>query len=300
MFVPSLAVILLLSLRLHGGKASRAHPTKFLIASSPQNGLVSYIRIPDKGLFGTGKMTTLVSGLQSPLGLALDLNADILYVADVTEIHSYQLVVSGEELTAKKGKSVATGTELRWVAVDGVGNVFFTNEAQHQILKAGNVSAPEVVHSQAGGAGTVSAPGGIVLDSFSAYWVNKISGQQAGSVVKATQRPTLTSVTPKTLSNNIDKGYGICLAASNVFYTAPDQYVYGVKKTGGAVTTVTDKLISPRGCVWDGDGTVYVADRGNNAIFSFAGTMQTLGGSRVRKAIDFQSAYGVAVFTHIT
>ena len=30
---------------------------------------------------------------------------------------------------------------------------------------------------------------------------------------------------------------------------------------------VTDKLLEPRGYVWDGDGTIFVADRGGGAVY---------------------------------
>jgi len=101
----------------------------------------------------------------------------------------------------------------------------------------------------------------------------------------------------QTLSRNADKSYGVCLALNNVFYTQPQTTVYGVKKTGGPVTSVTNRLVNPRGCAWDGDGTVYVADRGANAVFSFPGNMPELSMVEVSKAVDFDDAFGVAVYS---
>merc|ERR1719265_785 len=87
------------------------------------------------------------------------------------------------------------------------------------------------------------------------------------------------------------------MATSNIFYTQPDAIVYGVRKTGGGPQVVTDRLTNPRGCAWDGDGTIYVADRGANAVFSFAGNMPELGTALLDKAVDFQDAFGVAVYS---
>ena len=55
---------------------------------------------------------------------------------------------------------------------------------------------------------------------------------------------------------------------------------------------MSNKLSMPRGCAWDGDGTVYVADRGANAVFSFAGNMPTLDTALLQKAVDFGDAFG--------
>ena len=34
------------------------------------------------------------------------------------------------------------------------------------------------------------------------------------------------------------KVYGVCLSQNNVFYTNEEQYIYGVKKTGGGIGEV--------------------------------------------------------------
>ena len=62
------------------------------------------------------------------------------------------------------------------------------------------------------------------------------------------------------IAKNSNKVYGVCLSQNNVFYTNTQTFLYGVKKSGGAIATISDKLLGPRGCAWDGDGTIYVAD----------------------------------------
>ena len=37
--------------------------------------------------------------------------------------------------------------------------------------------------------------------------------------------------------------YGVCLSQNNVFYTNTQTFLYGVKKSGGAIATVSDKLL---------------------------------------------------------
>jgi len=145
----------------------------------------------------------------------------------------------------------------------------------------------------------VSAPGGVAVDNFHIFWSNKAVGTTAGSVVKGFETPpsTNTAETVLVLANNADKVYGVCLAKDNVFYTNHEKFIYGVKKGGGTELTVSDKFQEPRGCTWDGDGTVFVADRAANLVAAFAGNMQKLSSAHVSKVIDLDGAFGVAVLS---
>lgn len=281
--------------------------SKFLIVSAPRHGRIAYTKISRRGTRSQASMRTLIeTGLVHPQGLAVDQRRGQLLVTDPDSrrIFSYRLHVHGDELTVDQPTVLAEGTEARWVAVDGVGNVFFTDEPSNQVnrISAENIrqgiSRPEVVYD--GNSLTqVSSPGGIAIDSFYAYWVNKQIGTQVGSVIKGSESPDTTNLASsvQTLASNSDKSYGVCLALNNVFYTQPESTIYGVKKTGSAVTTISDQMTNPRGCVWDGDGTVFVADRGANAVYSFAGNMQDLGAAHITKAVDFEDSFGVAVFS---
>merc|ERR1719277_1603859 len=83
----------------------------------------------------------------------------------------------------------------------------------------------------------------------------------------------------------------------NVFFTDSEKALYGVKKNGGPVAEVTSLLDKPRGCAWDGDGTVYVADRGAGAVYSFASNMHVISKTEVKRAFEFEDAFGLAVMT---
>lgn len=288
--------------------ASNPNPDKFLIVSAPRDGKIAYARVQKGGRIlaldakPDVKMEPLVgAGLVHPQGLAIDQSRRLLMVADpdAKKIYAYPLSADGALLHVGERKVVAEGVEARWVAVDGVGNTYFSDEPKNQILKVVTDQAlrgagePQVLHD---GEKTpqVSSPGGLAVDSFRTFWVNKQAGKEVGSVVSASDGTSISELA--TLSQNSDKSYGICLAYNNIFYTQPEATVYGVKKSGSPAAAITNRLANPRGCAWDGDGTVYVADRGANAVFSFAANQKDLGGAELVKAVDFEDAFGVAVF----
>lgn len=287
--------------------ASRSAPRKFLIVSAPRTSRVSYVRIPRPGDTSTPTVNTLIGvGLTHPQGLAVDQRRKKLYVADPDsyKIYAYDLHDGGDSLSVTGQTVVAENTEARWVALDGTGNIYFTDEPSNKILKmpvsqvdAGN-STPMVLYESTSLA-QVNAPGGIAVDSFYTYWTNKHIGSQVGSIVKGLDTPSETNLASnvQVLSRNTDKSYGVCVALNNVFYTQPESTIYGVKKTGSTPRVVSNRLVNPRGCAYDGDGTVYVADRGANAIYSFAGNMQDLSAALLSKTVDYEDAFGLTVFS---
>jgi len=295
-------------------------PTKYLIVSNAVDGTVAYAK-----LTGPGKADQMVplitSGLVHPQGIAVDQKRQLLLIADSDPktVFSYGLsVTSSGGLKVDEQTPLLEGVEARWVAVDGVGNVFATDETQNQLVKVtakqvldGDTS-PKVVYSTSTAGGSVSAPGGIAADNFFLYWTNKMDATQAGTVVRSLQMPTNdtsgssflgaaghNNASLEKLSSNSAKAYGVCTATDNIFYTDNAKNVFAVKKSGGSVATVTGNLTSPRGCAWDGDSTVYVADRSQGAVFSFDGPVMDLMQmqANVNKVVDFSDAFGVAVFS---
>merc|ERR1719405_439613 len=115
----------------------------------------------------------------------------------------------------------------------------------------------------------VSSPGGLASapGSGTVYWVNTASGNSKGSLIVGDLTDGFTSV----LATTGEISHGICLTESNIFYTADSQIVYGVKRSGGNPVAVTSLLTKPRGIAYDGDGTVYVADKAQGKIYSFPG-----------------------------
>lgn len=294
--------------------ASMRQTMKFVIVSAPRLAKVSYVTV---GSFGsnTGLTATdlITTGLAHPQGLVVDQARNKLYVADPdnSQIMGYTLAQSGGTLTASTPSVVSASVQARWVGVDSSGNVFFSDEANNKIYKVPAVSVlrgstaggvaptPQVVYD--GNAITgVSAPGGVVVDNFYLYWTNKAAGKQVGTVVRGAEivpGNTQQADSAAVLARNLDKSYGICLALDNLFYTDSTKKVYGIKKTGsGGVVEVSDALQEPRGCSWDGDGTVYVADRGANKVWSFASNMKAINTVQMDPAFDLDDAFGIAVF----
>jgi len=287
-------------------QVSDADPSGFLLMTTPQNARIAWVRLPENGDFTGIKPQVLIeAGLQHPQGISIDKKRKRLYVADpdAQKIYAYQLTIVNNALTTD-GKQivVSSGAESRWVAVDASGNVFFSDEPRNQILKVPAVrvlrgeAEPEVVYSGEGLA-EVSEPGGIAVDNFHVFWTNKHFGTEVGSLVRGSEAPPsdpdMTSLS--VLARNSVKCYGVCIAMGNVFFTDSEKKVYGVKKNGGPVAEVSSILDKPRGCAWDGDGTVYIADRGAGAVYSFASNMHVISPSAVKRAFEFQDAFGLAV-----
>jgi hypothetical protein len=270
-------------------------------------------------------ITLIDSGVKMPRGLAIDrynCNGGAcerrLYVADVGKraILAFKLLIANNlpaiapvEEDGPSECAIIANIQAAWVTVDSSGNVYFNGgvEGSKQIsmipgeqLRVDKCRRPEprVLYDGAR-ADEVEAPGGLATDNFKLFWTNKGLGAQIGAVVSAAtgvDDPTNPPIRTK-VAQNVNNVYGVCLAMNNLYYTAENTYLYGVKKTGGAIATITDKLLAPRGCAFDGDGTVYVMDTQMGAIMSFPSNMGILRPSKVKKYAVYAGAFGAAVMT---
>lgn len=278
--------------------------SKFILVSAPRSATVVYFSQSDPG-----KVNPLIQrGLKAPQGLAVDQARMKLYVADPDhrKIFSYGLYFKRGALYADEDPAVAAqNVEARWVTVDGVGNIFLSDERNNLIqkvsaeqLRKGDPS-PVTLYSGKAVAG-VSAPGGVAVDNFHIFWSNKALGATVGSIVKGFEHPPDTNIAAsvRAIAKNAKKVYGLCLTGSNVYFTNADKFIYGVKKNGGPIAEVSDKLQEPRGCSWDGDGTVYIADKVGNKVYSFPGNMRNIAPARLTQVVDFEDAFGVAVVSN--
>jgi sugar lactone lactonase YvrE len=245
-----------------------------------------------------------------------------LYVADYAQGKILRWTIAEDTATqtlsvVTKATEVYSGGYVSWVAVDSIGNLFFSDEDTSTIYK---VSAEDLIKTSRaktddyypsfnlncpGEYGTatptpvivysrddtktseVSGPGGLAVDNFHVFWGNKQLGTQVGSVVRGYETSTPDKVKqPIKIALNTEKVYGICIAGNNVYYTDKRTNLYGVKKHGGGIATISESMKGPRGCTWDGDGTIYVADKDAQKVKSFPANMLDLAPQRLKDVVD--------------
>lgn len=307
---------------------------QFLFVSSPATGHIGYRKLPSDGSPAKpdeAMRSLITSGLVFPQGIAVDEYRRRMFVADpnLTGVVMYPLSTNGDTVTVGKQQTIAKGVQARAVAVDGLGNVVFTDEPNNRIMRVtnamiqdGNTTAETLYNGKY--VTSVKSPGGIAADNYFVYWLNKASGLQVGTLLRGVQEPsavrklsaaaanasgksagavaTAADAGVALLAKNAPKCYGVCIAAGYVFYTDEASNLYGIKKAATSrhtAFTISSKLQAPRGCVYDGSGTVYVADKQQNAVFQFASNMQHQlePNQPLAKAAEMKGAFGLAIYT---
>lgn len=180
-----------------------------------------------------------------------------------------------------------------------------------------DATQPRILSMYEGGSNPeVSSPAGVVADGPRLFWANGASGTSAGTVVQGQAAPW-ASPSPNTangldsldshfptvkIANSTDKAYSVTKTNTLLFFTGENtarpghDAVFGVDQYGGPVYTVAPGLSKPRGLVWDGDNTVFVADEAKNTVWSMpAGRL--VASAPLGKAVDFTGAYGVALIS---
>eukprot|EP00397_Hematodinium_sp_SG-2012_P036452 GEMP01039355.1.p1 GENE.GEMP01039355.1~~GEMP01039355.1.p1 ORF type:complete len:386 (+),score=104.21 GEMP01039355.1:132-1289(+) len=113
-----------------------------------------------------------------------------------------------------------------------------------------------------------SAPQGVATNGKYIFWANGQQGDAKGSVVRGTTSVNGSPHASEKLTSNTGSARGLCLTDHLAYYTSSN-YVFATPMVGGAPVQITQDLQLPRGCVWDGDGTVYISDGGASSLFSF-------------------------------
>jgi len=250
-------------------------------------------------------------GLKSPRGLALCQGVDdsTLFVSDddADNIYAYELAGGGEDLLSKVTALTvgrqrlireSVGGKVSGMSCDGRGNLYFTvDSGKIQMLKAvdlatGTKLTPVDLYSS-DSFDTVSGPSGIAADGFHVFWANEAGGGSSGSVTSA----PVTPGTPASIAGNGAGALGVCLARRNVYYTAESRSLFAVKQSGGSIAEVSQNFKKPRGCAYDGESSLYVADEEANAVYSIPAVASLRAVRHLHKVATVEAPSQVAVYT---
>lgn len=167
----------------------------------------------------------------------------------------------------------------------------------------------------------------IGVDPFYVFWGNGFKTNGAGgpaSILRAaihapmplpTSEPELRpKVVPRRLADNVDSVTGLVLTPAGVYYTArTDEHggIYGMTReqifmpgasclsTAAENTTGRCQLVAaislPTGITYDGDSTVFVADKGQGAVWSFGAGV--VAAHVLEKAADAKGIMGIAALS---
>lgn len=295
LLVSILVVLFSFALQLAAGQEENA---KYLIASVPALKQIHYAKLGDPVM-----RALLVTGLSEPKAIAVDGSNNRLFVADKVhqKIFWYQLIATegGRLITDGKQHVALTDVQANGMATDGAGNLYYTGT---NVPPPGQISSGESVYRHAAVAlattgsttssellwnqrntgpapAKVATPSGIATNGFDVFWGNYADAKTHASVARAPAAPQ--SVTPnlqvKTMADNADSVRGVVLTPKFVYYATGDNgQVFGISMSrqgpcGVECKTIVSagKLTEPTGMVWDGDGTVFVADSKTGKVYSF-------------------------------
>jgi len=136
----------------------------------------------------------------------------------------------------------------------------------------------------------VATPAGVVSDAVQVYWANQDHGLERGSVGTALVKGTAPSSKLTTMTAS---SFGIAATASAVLFSN-GAGVYGVPKFGGGnATALNEGFILSRGLVWDGSGTVFVADEGASTVYAMP--CGVLSEQPLQAVLEMHGVFGLAL-----
>ena len=133
-------------------------------------------------------------------------------------------------------------------------------------------------------------PAGVVSDAVQVYWANQDHGIERGSVGTAFVKGSAPSSKLTTMTAS---SFGIAATASAVLFSN-GAGVYGVPKFGGGnATALNEGFILSRGLVWDGSGTVFVADEGASTVYAMP--CGVLAEQPLQPVLEMHGVFGLAL-----
>lgn len=153
---------------------------------------------------------------------------------------------------------------------------------------------------QKGGNNNVTTPSGIYADGINIFWGNLANGKEKGAVVVGQAKPGVvegaSSYSSLKLASNTNEVWGVVKTRTSLIFTDTSNKVYIVNLSGGEVKTLCDMFDNPRGVVWDGDNTIYVADNAAGKIWSLpSGRLHD--NVPTSHVVDLHDAFGLAILS---
>jgi len=285
--------------------------TRYMLLSSPQKGMVYYIRMNNVEEESMGKPVSEISlfACGKPQGIAVDQSRSILYVADA-ETNS----IIGTELSVMPDGSLISGpkvpikssTKALWISVDSHGNLFYSRTQTKEIMMISAATASSVFQGKIAPSQPVQlyaangmppilkvrTPHGVYVDDTNLYWVNGAIGE--GVLMRGLEKPSdLKELDIKVMQKDGGAAFGVCGSPEHIYYTSKE-HVFGIPKDGGNVTILSTVLLQPRGCSWDGSGGLWVADK-DGQIFRFPSDILVTEAPR-EILLQVGSAYDLTLF----
>uniref|UniRef100_A0A7S1PRZ0 SMP-30/Gluconolactonase/LRE-like region domain-containing protein n=1 Tax=Alexandrium catenella TaxID=2925 RepID=A0A7S1PRZ0_ALECA len=310
-------------------EAATASTAGYLIASFPNTQQVNYARLPDTAWLQLVPST----GITAPEALSVDPVNMRLFVADppVGMVYWYQLDVSEDGRLTTDGVQhlAAHSVAAAGLACDSVGTLYMSGQLRGASSMSGifkqeaaafakdippvppAIWTPPDTDLQALGP-QLNLPGGLAVDAVHVYWGNAVVPQNGTSVVQAASVPPNRSqmqavayqaalrVALRPLADDANAVRGLALIPEGILY-ATSHGVHGVLLgnagqgcgPSGVRCPLVAAMQDPTSLVWDGDGTVLVADRTAGSVFSFpSGTIQQ---HHLEKVVDAHGINGLAL-----
>jgi len=265
-----------------------------------------------------------------------DTKAQNIYAYDIVRLAWDTLVVGSQTKVLKGvnalGIAVDSVGNLLYTQEGGQVSVVTVEQLDACIYEAKEPKPAVLLGPDAKGAGgaALKAPAGIATDNFFLYLANSEGDASTGTVMKApellpkektaSEEEVVTdasadAATPapvaaplaavgvpaiQAIAANTDVSEAVainlCLARDNVFFTGDTKALFAVKSRGGTIAQVTNSFKEPKGCVYDEESTLFVADQGDDAVFSLPANFVNLRAyNYTRKVYQVPGPSGVAL-----
>jgi hypothetical protein len=150
----------------------------------------------------------------------------------------------------------------------------------------------------------VSSPSGLWADGLDLYWTNTEDGETSGTIVKGETNPTLMSnpngadfYNATAVTKASAGAINLAKVGNIMFFTqngtdGGSGSVSALLMSTGDVSSIITSLEQPRGIVWDGDQTLFVADQAGGNVWCFP-SGRFMANPPLTLAVILHGAYGL-------